>query len=268
MGQQSHQSDPRILNRRTLPKHHRCLVQLLRPGISVLDLGCGTGAISADIARAVGAAGRVVGMDRDDANLAIARQDHRDVRNLRFENGDILKFDFQNNSNDRFDIVTAARTLQWISESGRAIEQMKIAAKQNGRIVILDYNLQDTDWEPEPPADFQEFYQAFLTWRTANHWDNRMAEHLPGLLHAAGLIDVETFRCDEIIQREDADFFDAHASGIWLYVIQNLGPQLVHAGFLEESVRQRAEQEYADYVRSTLLRQTHSMLTVSGTVVV
>src|SRR5579871_410725 len=99
MGQQSHQSDPQILNRRTLPKHHPRLAQLLRPGISVLDLGCGTGALSAGIARAVGAAGKVVGMDRDDANLAIARQNYRDVSNLRFANGDILTFDFENNSN-------------------------------------------------------------------------------------------------------------------------------------------------------------------------
>ena len=241
------------------------MAELLRRGMSVLDLGCGTGAITADIARAVGATGRVVGIDRDEATLAIARHEHREVDNLRFENGDVLTFDFDA-FDDRFDIVTAARTLQWISESSRAIEQMKKAASRNGRIVILDYNLQDTHWEPEPPADFRKFYEAFLTWRTANHWDNRMAEHLPGLFRSAGLIDVEIYPSDEIAQRGDSDFFDAYASGIWLYVIQSLGSQLVHAGFLDESVRRRAEEEYARYVQSSLQRQTHSMSTVAGRV--
>jgi SAM-dependent methyltransferase len=161
-------------------------------------------------------------------------------------------------------MVTAARTLQWVSEAKRAIVQMKKAARPGGRIVILDYNLAETSWEPQPSADFRRFYTAFLDWRTANSWDNRMAEHLPGLFHSAGLTEVEIHPCDEIVRRGDPDFFDAYASGIWLYVIQSVGPQLVHAGFLEEQVRLRAEDGYSRYVQHTLQLQTHSMSTVDG----
>jgi ubiquinone/menaquinone biosynthesis C-methylase UbiE len=266
MGHQSHQSDPRILNRRTLQRDHRRLAQVLRAGTTVLDVGCGTGAITADIAKTVGRGGMVVGLDRDDANLAIARQEHRETDNLRFENGDILTIDFERDFKKGYDIVTAARTLQWISEPSRAVGQMKRAAKLGGCVVILDYNLEDTRWEPDPPADFKRFYRAFLDWRTANHWDNRMAEHLPELFHSAGLTAVEIHSCDEIVQRGESDFFDAYASGIWLYVIQTLGPQLVHGRFLEESERCRAEEDYARYVQTTLQRQTHSMSTVEGRV--
>jgi SAM-dependent methyltransferase len=228
--------------------------------MSVLDVGCGTGAITAGMAKMVGPGGTVVGLDRDDANLTIARQEHPDADNLSFEHGDILSSAFVS----RFDIVTAARTLQWIGEPDRAIGQMKKAVKAGGLIVILDYNLEDTRWEPAPPADFNRFYSAFLDWRTANHWDNRMAEHLPGLFRSAGLSDVEIYPCDETVQRGDADFFDAYASGIWLYVVQSLGPQLVAAGFLEEQARLGAEENYRHYAQTTLLRQTHSMTTVEG----
>jgi hypothetical protein len=55
---------------------------------------------------------------------------------------------------------------------------MKNAAKPEGHVIVLDYNLDETGWEPAPPADFQRFYQAFLDWRTANSWDNRTASHL------------------------------------------------------------------------------------------
>jgi ubiquinone/menaquinone biosynthesis C-methylase UbiE len=253
-------SDPRLLNRRTLERDHPRLAQLLRAGMSALDVGCGSGAITAGIAKMVGLGGAVVGLDRDDANLTIARQEHPDIGNLRFEKGDILSFD----SERRFDIVTAARTLQWIGEPDRAIVQMKKAVKAGGRIVILDYNLEDTRWEPEPPADFIRFYRAFLDWRTANTWDNRMAEHLPGLLRSAGLNDVEIHRCDETVQRGDPDFFGAYASGIWLYAIHSLGPQLVAAGFIEEQACLGAEEDYRQYVQTALRRQTHSMSTVEG----
>ena len=235
--------------------------------MSVLDVGCGTGAITADIAKFVGKGGMVVGLDRDDANLAIGRQEHRDIDNLRFENKDILTLDFESDFQKGFDIVTAARTLQWISEPDRAVGQMKRAAKAGGFIVILDYNLADTRWEPDPPPDFKRFYRAFLDWRTANDWDNRMADHLPELFHSAGLTTVEIHSCDEIVQRGEPDFFDAYASGIWQYVIQSLGPQLVHDHFLKESERCRAEEDYERYVQTTLQRQTHSMSTVEGRVV-
>ena len=267
MSQQSHQSDPRILNRRTLNRDHRRLAQVLRAGMTVLDVGCGTGAITADIAKIVGPGGMVAGLDRDDTILAIARQEHRATGNLRFESGDILTIDFEGDFKNGFDIVTAARTLLWISEPDRAIGQMKGAAKAGGCVMILDYNLEDTRWEPDPPADFKRFYRAFLDWRTANDWDNRMAQHLPELFHSAGLTAVEIHSSDEIVERGEPDFFDAYASGIWRYVIQSLGPQLVHGRFLEESERCRAEEAYESYVQTTLQRQTHSMSTVEGRVV-
>src|SRR5664279_2763703 len=59
-------------------------------------------------------------------------------------------------------------------------------------------------------------------------------------------------------------FFDAYTSGIWLYVIQTLGPNLIQAGFLEESVCLRAEEDYGDYVQHALRLQRHPMLTVEG----
>ena len=264
MCQQPHCSDPRILNRRTLRRHHRYLASVIRPGMDILDVGCGTGAITADIARAVGPDGTASGIDRDNANVAGAVQQYGGIENLRFEAADILAL--ADSFNNRFDIVTAARTIQWISEPKRAISNMKKAAKPGGRVIVLDYNLDETRWEPDPPVDFLRFYQGFLEWRHVNCWDNQMASHLTALFYSEGLNDVASHTSDEIVQRGDPDFFDAYASGIWLYVIETLGANLVQAGFLEESVRLCAEKDYGVYVRDTLRLQRHSMLTVEGRV--
>jgi ubiquinone/menaquinone biosynthesis C-methylase UbiE len=138
------------------------MAQVLRAGTAVLDVGCGTGAITADIAKTVGRGGMVVGLDRDDANLAIARQEYRETDNLRFENGDILTIDFERDFRKGFDIVTAARTLQWISEPSRAVGQMKRAAKLGGCVVILDYNLEDTSLGTGPTGGLQTLLQGVL----------------------------------------------------------------------------------------------------------
>ena len=93
-----------------------------------------------------------------------------------------------------------------------------------------------------------------------------MASHLTEFFHSEGLIDVEKHASDELIRRGDPDFVDPYASGIWMYVIQTLGPRLVEAGFLEERAQLRAEEAYRMYVRDALQLQRHSMLTVEGRV--
>ncbi len=147
---QPHRSDPRTLGRRTLERDHRFLARMLRPGLSVLDVGCGTGAITAGIAKAVGADGYVLGLDRDAGMLETARREHGGIPNLEFDSDDATTL----NLGSQFDIVTAARTLQWISDPGLAVLKMREAAKASGLVVALDYNHALNAWIPNPPTEF------------------------------------------------------------------------------------------------------------------
>ncbi|HJW69200.1 MAG TPA: methyltransferase domain-containing protein, partial [Candidatus Binatia bacterium] len=109
MAAQQHTSVPQILDRRTLARDHRRLAALLRPGMRVLDVGCGTGAITSGIARVVGPSGLAVGIDRDPGLLRLARQQHANLASLRFEERDV--FDLR--PDPVFDIVTAARVVSF-----------------------------------------------------------------------------------------------------------------------------------------------------------
>lgn len=226
MAAQRHTSDPQILDRRTLARDHRRLAALLRPGMRVLDVGCGTGAITSGIARVVEPTGLALGIDRDPVLLRLARERHADVAGLRFEECDV--FDLQ--PDPAFNIVTAARVLQWTEQPGIAVARMAAATRPGGRVVLLEYSHADLVWQPEPPPPVRRFYDGFLSWRTANGWDNRLAGGLPRLLEEAGLVEVAISVEDEVAVRGESGFEDSLA--IWRRVMESMGPTIVDAGEL------------------------------------
>lgn len=228
--------------------------------MGVLDVGCGTGAITAGIAKAVGPRGRAVGLDRDEGLLEIARQDHGGISNLLFEPGDATSLHYT----AEFDIVTGARILQWIAAPEQAVQSMMRATKPGGAVVVLDYSHTRNTWEPEPPREFRRFYEAFLGWRRANRWDNEMAEHLPALFADAGLTDIRSQAEDEIAQRGDTDFEERTA--LWSEVIANVGQTIADAGFCTEAEVAVARECYAPWVKATLTKHTLCMLAVTGRV--
>lgn len=256
---QSHTSDVGILESRTLERDHRVLAGLLRLGASVLDIGCGTGAITAGIANRVGPSGWVVGIDRDAALLEIA-QARRQGHNLRFERGEILNLRYKR----RFDVVTASRVLQWVDDPRRAIREICRATKPMGRVVVLDYDHSRNRWVPNPPREFGEFYRAFLHWRSDNGWSNCMGSQIQGLFAESGLVEIQVSDETEIVSGKQGR--SGAALEIWSLVIPNVGPQMVASGYLSQDAVTEAENRYREFVATSLEMQELSLPAVSARV--
>ena len=133
----------------------------------------------------------------------------------------------------RFDVVTAARALQWIEDPARALQRMHAATQPRGMVVVLEYTHADLVWEPAPPEPVRRFYDAFLAWRDANGWDNRLGDHLPALVADAGFRDVGVTVQDEVATRGDPGFADALE--LWQRVMESMGATIVGAGFLAQA---------------------------------
>ena len=69
-----------ILDSRRVETDYATLVPLLTKGLRILDIGCGTGAISKGIADLVGEDGYVMGIDRSDHLVRSGKEQHKDVR--------------------------------------------------------------------------------------------------------------------------------------------------------------------------------------------
>jgi len=255
---QAHTSDPQILQRRTLERDHSRLAAALHPGMAVLDVGCGTGAITAGVAQAVGPRGRVLGIDRDPKLLCLARERYSHVPGLSFEESDALALTVMG----QFDIVTAARTLQWIDQPQDVLRRMKAVAKRGGLVIVLDYSHACLAWDPMPPMPVRRFYDAFLGWRAANGWDNMLGDHLPGLFAGAGLTEIASSTEDEIARRGEPEF--EAALRIWQRVIETLGSTILAAGFLDAKELAAAPDAYTRWGREDAQGQHMVLRAVEG----
>lgn len=103
------------------------LVELLapQPGERILDLGCGTGHLTAQIA-AVGA--DVVGFDSSPEMIDQARRAHPAIR---FELGDARTFSF----GEGYDAVFSNAVLHWVKQPEQAVASVRAALRPGGRFV-------------------------------------------------------------------------------------------------------------------------------------
>src|SRR5262245_22356166 len=91
----------------------------VRDGDDVLDVGCGTGSLTAAVVEAA-PSGRVVGVDRSESYIAFARTHHQQER-VRFEVGDAEVLDFGDAS---FDRTLSLLILNFIPDPDIALNEM------------------------------------------------------------------------------------------------------------------------------------------------
>ena len=115
----------------------------------VLDVGCGTGAITDELARRT--RGNVTGLDVDPQRLALARQRGAPVH---YEQGDALDLPYPDG---HFDIVACHFFLLWVADPQRAVCEMARVTKKRGTVLICaepDYGGR-LDWPDLPIRAWQ-----------------------------------------------------------------------------------------------------------------
>jgi trans-aconitate methyltransferase len=103
------------------------LLELLntQPGERILDVGCGTGQLTAEIARA---GAQVVGLDSSADMLAEARRNYPE---LTFAAGDAASFHFP----EPFDAVFSNAVLHWVKDAEGAVTSIAAALRPGGRFI-------------------------------------------------------------------------------------------------------------------------------------
>ncbi|OMH34365.1 methyltransferase domain-containing protein [Tersicoccus sp. Bi-70] len=179
-----HESVLRSHRWRTAENSAAYLLPRLTPGMSVLDVGCGPGTITRDLAERV-APGEVIGLDSaaDVLDTAAAQPG---PPNLHWRLGDVLDLPF---ADDRFDVVHAHQVLQHLTEPVRALRSMRRVLRPGGVIAVRDADYQAMSWFPQVP-ELDEWMSLYQRIARSNGAEPDAGRRLLSWLHQAGLTDV------------------------------------------------------------------------------
>ena len=143
-----HESVLRSHRWRTAANSAAYLLPHLRAGQDLLDVGCGPGTITVDLARVV-APGRVVGVDRAEAPLGTARTGAAEAGlDVTFEVGDAYRLAF---GDDSFDVVHAHQLLQHLADPVAALAEMRRVCRPDGAVAARDSDYAAMTWYPADP---------------------------------------------------------------------------------------------------------------------
>ena len=185
--------------------HHEAKIQYrwkmvdalgLRPGDTVLDVGCGPGLWSELIAKKVWPSGRVVGLDLSAKLIGHARCRQRESRY-----GDIMEFheaDFYHLpfANERFSATFFGNCFSYVTDPDRVLSEQKRVVRSGGRIAVKDFDGALILFHPVDGALSYRVLgateQALRECPPDPPFDNYTGRKLPVIMKQSGLLSIAT----------------------------------------------------------------------------
>jgi SAM-dependent methyltransferase len=181
-----HESVLRSHRWRTAENSAGYLLPHLRAGQSLLDVGCGPGTITADLAEAV-APGGLTAVDSAEDALDAARAElaARGVRGAALRTADVHELPFPD---DSFDVVHAHQVLQHLSDPVQALREMRRVCRTGGIVAARDADYAAMSWYPQPP-ELDEWNELYHRIARANGGEPDAGRRMLAWARAAGFPD-------------------------------------------------------------------------------
>jgi SAM-dependent methyltransferase len=182
-----HESVLRSHTWRTAENSAAFLLPHLRAGQSLLDIGCGPGTITVDLARLV-APGEVIGLDAaaDVVTQAEELAAPAGLTNLRFEVGDLFALRYEDHT---FDVVHAHQVLQHLTDPVTALFELRRVLRPGGVLAARDGDFGAFTWFPADPV-LSRWMELYLSITARNGHNALTGRTLLAKARGAGFRDV------------------------------------------------------------------------------
>jgi ubiquinone/menaquinone biosynthesis C-methylase UbiE len=180
-----HESVLRAHRWRTAANSAGYLLEHLRPGMSLLDVGCGPGTITADLARIV-APGRVTAVENAPDVLATARREVARTGPVSVVAADAHALGL---ASGVFDVVHAHQVLQHVADPVQVLREMRRVCAPTGVVAVRDSDYGAFTWYPDVP-ELDEWLALYQRLARSNGGEPDAGRRLLSWCLAAGFRDV------------------------------------------------------------------------------
>ena len=227
-----------LLGRAMWPTTARALERAgLSRGMTCLDLGCGGGDVTYELARIAGPEGRVSGVDFDEVKIDFARRgaSERGLANAEFRQLDVLTWD----EDSRYDFIYCRFLLTHLKNPLDALRRMLRALRPGGSALVEDIDFSGSF--SHPPCVAMDTYERLYTAAAARRGcDADIGPKLYGMLREAGFRPVEF----EIVQPA---FATGEGKQLAVLTLVNIADAVISEGLASRKELDSAIEELGRY---------------------
>jgi ubiquinone/menaquinone biosynthesis C-methylase UbiE len=187
-------------------------------GMTGLEIGCGSGDMTLELAELIGAEGSLIAVDLSQDQLDHVQNVTKTHKNIRFKQWDI---NYLSDLGEQFDFIYCRMVLHHVKDAYSAILQMKSCLKPGGIIICEEPSIFDSTFCSPPSKAYEQFTQWIRSCFTLNKCDFEIAHRLEQECSAAGL-DVKHHSLFQPLLRT------AKEKQIYSMALQDVTPQLLN----------------------------------------
>ena len=223
------------LRRSTADTNAAFLLPYLRPGLHVLDFGCGPGAISVGLARAV-APGELHGVDMEESQIELARSvaEANGLDNATFHVGDVTEMPFENGS---FDVAYCHNVLMHVPDTRAVLAEVQRVLKPGGLIACREMITRSSFTHPDFDA-IRSSWSIFEGLIASDDGHPQMGKYMKGHIINAGFANIRMTASFNVYSAPDDMVFIRNLISKW-YLSPEITEAAIKYGLATEDLFER-----------------------------
>lgn len=153
-------------------------------GMKGLEIGCGSGAMTLELARLIGDEGQLLSIDLSQDQIDYASDVTQEFDHIKFKVWDV---NYLTDLNETFDFIYCRMVLHHLADAHHAIEQMKVCLNPGGVIVCEEPSIFDSTFCTPPSEAYNRFIELARTCFLSNQRDIGIAHRMELEFQSCGL---------------------------------------------------------------------------------
>lgn len=202
-------------------------------GMAGLEIGCGSGEMTIELAQLLGSEGALLTIDLSQAQLEHVQQVTKSYDNIQFKQWDV---NYLSDLDEQFDFIYCRMVLHHVKDAYSALLQMKSCLKPGGILICEEPSIFDSTFCSPRSEAYEQFTQWVRSCFRLNHCDFEIAHRLEQECSAAGFNVLHHTLFQPLLR-------NSHEKQIYFMALNDIASQLINLNIATQEEIEALSQE-------------------------